>query len=302
MSACAQHVATRISRPKAWLMALRVPTLPAAVVPVLVGSALAARAHAFSAVVFAAVLAASLLIQIGTNLTNDLADFRKGADTSARLGPTRVTQAGLLSPAAVAAGSALSFGLAALLGVYLITVGGWPILIAGLASIAAGIAYTAGPWPYGYHGLGDLFVFVFFGLVAVLGTFYLQTGSLTPLAFALSIPVAALVTAILVVNNFRDLETDRHTGKHTLAVIIGARATRAEYIILLALAYLVILGVWAHDPASFWILLPFLTAPMAARLIGDFRSRQGMALNPTLRKTAALHLLFGLLLAVGLVL
>jgi len=302
MTAQAQAATFRITPARAWWMAIRVPTLPAAVVPVLVGSAMAVHDHRFSSVIFIAVLAASILIQIGTNLTNDLADFRKGADTSERVGPIRVTQAGLLSPRAVAAGSVLSFGLAAALGIYLALVGGWPIVAVGAACILAGITYTAGPWPYGYHALGDLICFVFFGLVAVLGTYYLYAHALTPLAWLLSLPVAALVTAILVVNNLRDLQTDQRTGKHTLATIIGRGGARIEYFGLLASAYIIVLIAAARRDAQPWVLLAWLTLPMAARLARELGAKQGAALNPVLKATARLHLLFGLLLALGLML
>ncbi|HLH76019.1 MAG TPA: 1,4-dihydroxy-2-naphthoate polyprenyltransferase [Candidatus Binataceae bacterium] len=302
MTAQAQAAAFRINPARAWWMAVRVPTLPAAVVPVLVGSALAARDHRFSSAIFIAVLAASVLIQIGTNLTNDLADFRKGADTSERVGPIRVTQAGILSPRAVATGSVVSFGLATALGIYLAIQGGWPIVAVGVACVLAGITYTAGPWPYGYHALGDLICFIFFGLVAVLGTYYLYARALTALAWLLSLPVAALVTAILVVNNLRDLQTDQRTGKHTLATIIGRTGTQLEYFALLASAYLVVLIVVARREAQPWALLAWLTLPMAARLARELRAKQGAALNPVLKATARLHLLFGLLLALGLIL
>src|SRR5579885_1079359 len=208
---------------RAWMLAVRVPTLSAAVVPVLVGTALATRHYRVRAAVFVVTLCAALLIQIGTNLTNDLFDFQKGADTGQRLGPVRVVQAGLLTQKQVAAASVLSFGLAVVLALYLVMIGGWPIAAIGLAAIASGIAYTGGPWPLGYHGLGDVFVFVFFGLVAVLGTFYLQAGTVNGAALIASLPVAMLVTAILVVNNLRDIDTDRAAGKHTLAVRFGRR-------------------------------------------------------------------------------
>lgn len=302
MAAQAQTPAHAESPLRVWWMAIRVPTLPAAIVPVLVASALAVRLHCFSPIVFVVVLMAALLIQIGTNLTNDLADFRRGADTGERIGPTRVVQAGLLTAHAVAVAAALSFALAAIAGVYLVIIGGWPILAAGVASIAAGILYTAGPWPFGYHGLGDLFVFVFFGLVAVCGTFYLYAGTITPAAVVMSLPVAMLVTAILVVNNLRDIETDGRSGKRTLAVIIGANATRIEYGLLLAAAYLIVLVAWLANGAPVWLALPWASAPFAVQLLDKVRNRRGPELNPALRETALLHLIFGTLLAAGLML
>ncbi len=291
------------ARWRVWMLAIRVPTLSAAVVPVLVGSAIAARDKRFSPLIFAVVMCATLLIQIGTNLTNDLFDFQKGADTGARLGPVRVVQAGLLSQKQVAAGSALSFGLALLLGLYLAAVGGWPIVAIGLAAVASGIAYTGGPWPLGYHGLGDVFVFIFFGVLAVAGTFYLQSGNVTGAALTASLPVAMLVTAILVVNNLRDIDTDRQAGKRTLAVRFGREATQLQYSMLVLGAYLVAAALWLGGANSAWAMLPWLTLPLGTSLVREvWRDVDGAALNRTLRRTAGLHLVFGILLAASFVL
>jgi 1,4-dihydroxy-2-naphthoate polyprenyltransferase len=287
---------------RAWMLAIRVPTLTAAVVPVLVGTALAMRERRASLLIFAVVLCAALLIQIGTNLTNDLFDFQKGADTGARLGPVRVVQAGLLSQKQVGAASVLSFGIAIALGLYLVKVGGWPILAIGLAAVASGIAYTGGPWPLGYHGLGDVFVFVFFGVVAVVGTFYLQSGIVTGRALLASLPVAMLVTAILVVNNLRDIDTDRKAGKQTLAVRFGCEATRLQYSILVLGSYLVAAVMWLGGANSAWAMLPWLTLPLGLRLVRDIWRGEGAALNLALRQTAGLHLVFGVLLAASFVL
>lgn len=285
-----------------WLIAIRVPTLSAAVVPVLVGTALALRERRVSPSIFMVTLCAALLIQIGTNLTNDLFDFQKGADTGARLGPVRVVQAGLLSQKQVAAASVLSFGIATALGLYLVTVGGWPIIAIGLAAVASGIAYTGGPWPLGYHGLGDVFVFIFFGVVAVAGTFYLQSGRLTGAALSASLPVAMLVTAILVVNNLRDIDTDRKAGKRTLAVRFGREATRLQYSILVLGSYLVAAAMWIAGANWAWAMLPWLTLPLGFRLVRDVWRGEGAPLNLALRQTAGLHLVFGFLLAASLVL
>src|SRR6266404_3448552 len=225
-----------------WLMAARPATLPASITPVLVGTAAGVHDGAFVLLPFLSALIAAVLIQVGANLANDLFDFEKGADTSQRLGPLRVTQSGLASPRQVRLAMILSFGAAVLIGLYLITVGGWPILMIGMLCIAAGIAYTGGPWPLGYHGLGDLFVFIFFGLVAVTGSTYLQTGAFSATAFAAALPVGCTVTAILVVNNLRDIETDRQAGKRTLAVRLGALLTRAQYTLLLLLPYVLVTG------------------------------------------------------------
>ncbi len=284
------------------MLAIRVPTLSAAVVPVLVGTALASRDFHIDALIFAMTLCAALLIQIGTNLTNDLFDFQKGADTGARLGPVRVVQAGLLSQKEVAAGSILSFGTAVVLGIYLATVGGWPIVAVGVAAVASGIAYTGGPWPLGYHGLGDVFVFVFFGIVAVVGTFYLQASVLTGAALMASLPVAMLVTAILVVNNLRDINTDRLAGKRTLAVRLGRDATRVEYSILVLGAYLIAVAMWLGGANSAWAILPWLTLPLGIRLVREVWRSEGAALNLVLRRTAGLHMVFGVLLAASFIL
>jgi 1,4-dihydroxy-2-naphthoate octaprenyltransferase len=284
---------------RAWLLAARPATLPAAVVPVVVGSALAAAEGKFQPFPFAAALLASVLIQVGTNLANDYFDFRKGVDTQARIGPIRVTQGGLIKPEAVRNATVAVFGLAAAIGLYLVAVGGWPILAIGLLSIAAAVFYTGGPWPLGYHGLGDLVCFVFFGLLAVVGTVYLHTATVSGAAFTAAIPVGLLVTAILVVNNLRDIDTDRATGKHTLAVRIGRPATRAEYVALLAGTYLVPAGRWLAD-ASVWSWLPWLTLPLAVSVARVILTQDGRALNPALRNTARLHLLYGLLFAASL--
>ncbi len=287
-----------------WIMASRVPTLPAAVVPVLVGSASAyVTAGAFHAGAFLAALLASLLIQIGTNLANDLFDFQRGADTEARTGPTRVTQSGLLTPAQVARGTAVCFGLAFLIGLYLVARGGWPILAVGLAAIACGVLYTGGPFPLAYHGLGDVFAFAFFGVVAVVGTHYVHALTVDPLAFVVSLPVGFLVTAILVVNNLRDIPTDRAAGKRTMAVRLGDRGTRWQYTLLAVGAYAVPILLWLTGSRGPLVLLPLLTLVISVPLVRTVMSgAAGAALNPVLKGTGRLHLLYGLLLAAGLLL
>lgn len=289
-----------LPRWRIWLMAARIPTLPAAVTPVLVGSAAAWSHGSFRPLVMAAAMISSILIQVGTNLANDLFDFKKGADTEKRLGPARVTQLGLLTPAQVERGMWITFGLAVVSGLYLIAVGGWPVLVVGLVSIAAGILYTGGPWPLAYHGLGDAFTFIFFGVVAVCGTYYVHTGTLNAVALAASLPVGMIVTAILVANNLRDIETDRAAGKRTLAVRLGARGTKAEYVLLLASAYVITawMGFAGWSSPLFW--LPWLTLPMAVRLIRIVLTQTGRDLIPALKGTGALHLLFGLLFAASL--
>ena len=240
------------------------------------------------------------MIQIGTNFANDYSDFHRGADTEQRLGPVRVTQSGLISQSAVRLGIIVAFGLAVMLGAVLAWVGGWPIIAIGVFSILAGLAYTGGPFPFGYHGLGDLFVFVFFGLIAVTGTAYLQSGEWNAFALALSVPIGLLVTNILVVNNLRDRPTDIVAGKRTLAVQLGDRDTRAQYALFTAVAYAIPLVVALTDPQRRWLLLPLLTLPIAIalvrRVVGDTSGRD---LNAVLERTGQLLLLFGVLLAVG---
>ena len=285
---------------RVWLHAARPPTLPAAVVPVLVGTALAVRDADLRVLPFLAALGAALLLQIGANFANDVADFARGADRAGRLGPTRVTQAGLVSPPAMRRATLLAFGLAALIGIYLIAVAGWPILVVGATGIVAALAYTGGPWPYGYHGLGEPFVFLFFGLVAVLGSVYVQVEELSGAALAAAPPVGLIVTAILVVNNLRDLESDRASGKRTIAVRIGERATRAEYALLIAGAYVALAAVTVWGLLPWWAWLTWLSAPLALaltrRVLGG---AAGDGLNGVLKQTGRLHLAFGLLLAIG---
>jgi 1,4-dihydroxy-2-naphthoate octaprenyltransferase len=292
-----------ISPERAWLMAIRPKTLPAAVSPILVGTALAVADEAFSPIPALAAMVCALLIQIGTNLANDYFDYVKGVDVAERKGPTRVAQSGLISLTQLGVGIIVVFVLAALVGVYLVLVGGWPILAIGVASLISAVAYTGGPFPIGYHGLGDLFVFLFFGLVAVCGTYYLQALTLNAAAITAAVPVGALTVAILVVNNLRDIETDRQTGKHTLAVILGVRGTRLEYVVLLAVAYAVPWLFLLADWASAWVLLPWLTLPLAIGLVRRlYRTAEGQSLNRALAKTANLDLVFSLLFALGLVL
>ena len=304
-----------ISRRKAWLMAARPQTLPAGTAPVVVGVGLAIHAGVFALLPALAALVGALLIQIGTNFANDYYDAVKGADTDDREGFTRVTQSGLITPGAVKRAAYLTFGAAVLVGTTLVYVGGLPILIVGLLSVAAGFAYTGGPYPLGYHGLGDLFVFVFFGVVAVAGTYYVQAAAtlaaplplsippetLPPVAVVASLPVAALSTNILVVNNVRDMETDAETGKRTLAVRLGYRWSRVQYVALLALAYLVPPALWLAGPASPVVCLPLVTLPLAVSVARTVQTNTtGEALNPALEQTGKLLAAHALLFGVGL--
>lgn len=286
---------------QAWLLAARPKTLPAAAAPVIVGTAVAISEGVFSAGPALAALLGALLIQIGTNFANDVFDFKKGADTGERLGPMRVTQAGLLTPRQVMAGMWATFGLAALVGLYLIVAGGWPIVVIGLLSIIAGIAYTGGPFPLGYHGLGDLFVFIFFGLVAVCGTYYVQARAVSPAAYWAAVPVGLLATAILVINNLRDIETDRRAGKKTLAVRLGVRGAQLEYIILLGVSYLVPFLTWRLRITGVGSLVVWLSLPLAIPLVRATFRDAGRALNKTLAGTARLELAYALLFSLGLI-
>lgn len=296
-------------------MAARPQTLPVAAAPILVGVGLALEDGVFALLPALAAFVGAALIQIGTNFANDYYDAIKGADTDDREGFTRVTQSGLIAPAEVKRAMVLTFALAILVGTYLVYVGGVPILAIGLASVASGIAYTGGPYPFGYRGLGDLFVFVFFGLVAVTGTYYVQatallaepfplwipSGTITLEAVVASLPVAALATAILVINNVRDLETDREAGKRTLAVMFGYRFSRAEFVGLFALAYLTPLWFLASG-FGLPVLLPYLSLPYAALLVRTLLTRtSGEALNPALERNGKLIAAFAALFAIGLV-
>jgi 1,4-dihydroxy-2-naphthoate polyprenyltransferase len=285
-----------------WLMAARPRTLPAAVAPVLVGTAAAVEASDdFRLGPFLAALVGSIFIQIGTNLANDYSDAKRGADTVDRLGPVRVTAAGLVTPRRVLAATWIAFAVAVACGAYLAVVAGPVILAVGAASILAGVLYTGGPRPYGYAGLGEAFVFLFFGLVAVNGSYFVQVERLDWLPFALSIAVGLLATAILVVNNLRDIETDRRVGKRTLAVRLGRERTRGLYVALVAAAYVVLVaGLLAADGPA-WGLLALLSAPLAARPLSAVRTRSdGPSLNAALAGTGMLLAAFSVLLAAGL--
>jgi 1,4-dihydroxy-2-naphthoate octaprenyltransferase len=293
------------SRPSplaSWVLAARPKTLSAASVPVLVGSACAYALGGLALGPALAALAGALLLQIGANFANDVYDFEKGADTAERLGPTRAVQAGLISPAAMKRGMYLVFALSLLSGAYLTAVAGPVILAIGVVSILSAIAYTGGPYPLGYNGLGDVFVFVFFGLIAVCGTTFVQLGRVPALALWCSLPVGALATAILVVNNLRDCEQDARAGKRTLAVRWSAQAVIYEYGLLLSLAYAVPLFLATSSAHGRLVLLPLLTLPLARKLMRGVANERGRALNARLAGTAQLLLLFGLLFALGIAL
>jgi len=284
---------------RVWWMAARPKTLSASVVPVIVGTALAYAYRQARLLPALSALFGAVLIQIGTNFINDYYDFKKGADTRERLGPTRVTQSGLMSPAAVLLSGLVCFAAAFLLGVYLVAVGGWPIAVAGLLSLLSGYAYTGGPRPLGYLGLGDALVFVFFGPVAVGGTYFVQAHQLPGAIWFAATAVGSLATAILVVNNLRDVVTDGKANKRTLVVRFGTRAARLEYALLLAVAYLAPLALWAWGLRP-WVLLTWLSLPLAIRCLRLVFTRTGTVLNPVLGQTARLELVFGILLSIGL--
>src|SRR4051794_3310282 len=284
-------------------MAARPRTLPAAIAPVLVGTAAAIEHHGDLRRVgaFIAALIGSIFIQIGTNLANDYSDAKRGADTVDRLGPVRVTSAGLVAPQRVLVATWLAFGIAVAAGIYLATVAGWIIIAVGVASIAAGVLYTGGPRPYGYAGLGELFVFLFFGLVAVNGSYYVQLERLDWLPFGLSVAVGLLATAILVVNNVRDIDTDRRSGKNTLAVRLGRAQTRKLYAGLVDGAYVVLVATLLIKGGPWWALLGLLSIPLLGRPMRAVQSRtDGASLNQALAGTGALLAAFSVLVSVGL--
>jgi 1,4-dihydroxy-2-naphthoate polyprenyltransferase len=299
---------TRVKAPpvsgvRIWLMAARVRTLPAAIAPVLVGTALAGWLHVFHPLRFIAAMIGAVFIQVGTNLSNDYSDARRGADAEDRLGPVRVTAGGLVPPDQVLVATYVSFGVAVLAGIYLVVVAGWQLLLVGAASILAGVLYTGGPKPYGYEGLGELFVFLFFGIVAVAGSFFVQVRHLDWEAFALAVPVGLLASAILVVNNFRDTESDRRAGKRTLAVRLGRAGTRTLFATIVYLAYLLATVTWIFGPMKAWMLLAWLTLPLAAETVRAVRNRtDGPSLNRALAHTGMLQLAFCVLLSAGLLL
>jgi 1,4-dihydroxy-2-naphthoate octaprenyltransferase len=294
--------ATASSTPalRIWLMAARIRTLPAAVAPVLVGTSLAVAGGVFRAGPFVAALLGSILIQIGTNLANDYSDARRGADSEDRLGPVRVTAGGLVPPRQVLIATYVTFGLAVACGLYLVFAAGIELLFVGVASIAAGVLYTGGPKPYGYEGLGEIFVFLFFGIAAVTGSTFAQIEAWPVEAFVLAVPVGLLAAAILVVNNVRDMDSDKRAGKRTLAVRLGRERARTVYGLMLYVAYLAAPLPWLLGSLSPWLLLPWLTLPLAVRLARMVRTHaDGPTLNDALGQTGMLQLGFCLLLSAG---
>lgn len=290
------------SKINSWILASRPRTLPAALVPVMVGSALAIYHGIFFPAYSIVALSCSILIQIGTNFTNDLYDYLKGTDTQERKGPLRVLASGLISVNEMKRGIFLVFFTAFLLGLYLVYSVGLMILWIGIFSIVAGLAYTAGPFPLAYNGLGDLFVFVFFGIVGTVGTYYLHTQQLTLIAFLISLPVGSLITNILIVNNYRDIEEDKTAGKNTLAVLLGREFSRYEYLFFIIVSFFVPFLLHFKYDFNFWIFLPYLTLPIAITLVKMIYALKGTQLNRTLELSAKFSALYGLLLSIGIIL
>lgn len=292
----------KIPKYQAWLLGARPKTLPAAVSPVIIGAAVAFAEHSFRFGPALAAFLGALLLQIGANLANDVFDYEKGSDRHGRIGPVRVTQAGLLSPKEVKIGMWVTFGLAAVCGIYMTLVSGWLILLIGILAILAAIAYTGGPFPYGYKGLGELFVFIFFGFAAVCGTYYAQTKTISLLAVLSSIPVGLLIVAILVVNNVRDYESDKAGNKKTLAVLFGLDWGRQEFISVVILAFVTVVLLSISELATPWLLLTWLSLPLVFSTSTSILNQRGSVLNKTLAKVGQLTLVFSLLYAIGLIL
>jgi 1,4-dihydroxy-2-naphthoate octaprenyltransferase len=283
-------------------MAIRPRTLPAAAAGVVAGCALALHDHTFRMLPALAALLVALLLQIGSNLANDVFDYERGADSARNAGPLRVTQSGLLTPVQVKAGMVIVFLLAGLIGLYLAFEASWIVLLIGLAAIFSAVAYTGGPFPLGYYGLGDLFVFLFFGLASVAGTYFVQAGRVSPAAGCMSLPIGLIVVGILVVNNLRDLPTDRQAGKHTLVVLLGGRFAKGEYLACLLVAFLCLPVFYALKLLPLESLLAWLALPLAWKWIRVVFSQTGQTLNAALGGTGLLALAYSLLFLFGMLL
>lgn len=283
-----------------WWLAIRPRTLPAAASGVTMGSALAWLDGSFQILPALAALMVALLLQIASNVANDVFDFERGADTPERLGPVRVTQAGMLTPTQVKRGLAVIIGLAILFGLYLASLRGWTVILLGAAAILSAVAYTGGPYPLGYHGLGDVFVFIFFGVAAVAGTYFVQVGSVSAAAWWMSAPIGLIVTAILVVNNLRDLESDRKASKHTLAVRFGEKGAKLEYILCMGVAYLTLLLLFVMEVIPVGGLLACLSLPIAIRTLRVVLTQKGRPLNAALAGTGQTAFLFSMFFWLGL--
>lgn len=285
-----------------WVLASRPKTLPAAAAGVITGTALAFHDGYFTFGPALAALFVALLLQIGSNLANDVYDYERGADAGERHGPMRVTQSQLLTPTQVKIGMAVVFGLSALLGLYLALVAGWVVVVIGLAAILSAIAYTGGPFPLGYHGLGDLFVFIFFGVAAIAGTYFVQAGTVSVAAWWMSLPIGWLIVNILVVNNLRDIKADRAAGKRTLAVRLGEHGSRLQFIVLMSLSYLILPLLVLFDILPWQSLLAWLSFPLGWRTWQIVREQAGRPLNAALAGTGQTTLVYSLLFFVGMLL
>jgi 1,4-dihydroxy-2-naphthoate octaprenyltransferase len=295
-------VVEKPSKFESWILASRPRTLLAAVVPVIVGSALAISQNKFTLILSLIAMFCSILIQVGTNFTNDLYDYLKGSDKEDRVGPQRVLVSGFISPTEMRIGIIIAFSFSFLFGLYLVSSAGIVILIIGVISILAGLAYTAGPFPLAYNGLGDVFVFTFFGIVGTTGTYYLHLHEFSLLSFLTAVPVGALITNILVVNNYRDIEEDREADKYTLAVKLGKKFTRFQFFNSITISYLILFIIYFKYDFTYWIFLPLISLPFAAKLISMLRKLEGKELNKTLELSAKYAALFGLLFSLGLIL
>ncbi len=291
-----------VSKFDAWLLASRPRTLLAATVPVVVGSSIAIHDNKFSFTASLIALVCALLIQIGTNFVNDLFDFIHGKDTKDRKGPTRAVSAGWISQNEMKLGIVFTFGICFVLGLYLVYLGGINVLLIGIVSILAGIAYTAGPFPLAYNGLGDVASFLFFGFIGTVGTYYVQAHEVSSFVFWASVPVGTLITNILVVNNYRDREEDQSNGKNTLAVLLGEKFARFQYIFFMIVSYAILFVVYFTFKNSFFVFLPFLSFPLAIKLVRMLYTHKGKELNKTLELTAKLSGIYGLLFAIGILL
>ncbi len=292
----------RPSTVRIWYLAARPWTLPASLAPIIVGSAVAWHEGGFHVLTALMALLTALLLQIAANFANDAIDFKRGTDTEERVGPTRITSAGYVSYEGVMRATAMALGLAVLTGLYLVLRGGWPFLLLGLFAVIAAVAYTGGPFPISYLGLGEIFVFLFFGLIAVTGTAYLQTGEITALSLWSSLIPGALIVGILIVNNYRDLDGDRVAGKRTVAVRIGPEKTRLEYALMLLVTAATPLVFWAVGWLDAWALVTLLGWPLLWMLWRQITSLRGPALNKTLGMTGRVSVAASVLLSFALVL
>lgn len=286
----------------AWVLASRPKTLPASIAPIIVGTAVAIHEGGFHVLTAILALLTALFLQVAANLANDALDFKRGADSAERMGPARMTASGVLTPRAVLRATVVVLALAVVSGLYLVWRGGWPFLLLGLFAMISAVAYTGGPWPLAYLGLGEVFVFAFFGPIAVAGTAYLQTMDLTRLSLAASIPTGLMAVCILIVNNVRDLEQDKRVGKRTVAVRIGDKASRYEYVVIQVLTLGIPLLFWAQGWMNAWAMLTVLAWPLFGRLWRQITTRRGARLNATLGATGRASLVFGILFSIGLVL